>query len=48
MKTLSVKAISREYLDVTNGKTDERKKKSQKKIWMNEQKNVPKWEKPYV
>lgn len=37
MKTLSVKAISREYLDVTNGKTDERKKKSQKKKyeWMN-------------
>lgn len=31
MKTLSAKAISREYLDVTNGKTDERKKKSQQK-----------------
>lgn len=47
MKTLSAKAISREYLDVTNGKTDERKKSLNKKN-MNEQKNVPKWEKPYV
>lgn len=43
MKTLSAKAISREYLDVTNGKTDERKKNvsakknfSKKKYeWMN-------------
>lgn len=53
MKTLSAKAISREYLDVTNGKTDERKKLSQRKKSlnkknMNEQKNVRKWEKPYV